>query len=62
LGVRVPLPTVLRVSVSAPSSVVNELVELFGSNEGPESVTAEELDQWVASFPIEVPARMERAI
>jgi len=45
-----------------PDGTVMELVELYGSNEGPERVTAEELDRWVASFPIEVPARMERAI
>jgi hypothetical protein len=38
-----------------------EFVELYRHNEGPDSVTAEELDQWVASFPIEVP-RMERPI
>jgi hypothetical protein len=33
-----------------PDGTVMEFVELFGSNEGPDSVTAEELDQWVASF------------
>ncbi|MGA2186807.1 MAG: hypothetical protein ABSH47_27680 [Bryobacteraceae bacterium] len=44
-----------------PDGTVMELVELYGSNDGPESVTAEELDQWVAGFPIEVP-RMERPI
>lgn len=44
-----------------PDGTVMELVELYGSNEGPERVTAEELDRWVASFPIEVP-RTERPI
>lgn len=44
-----------------PDGTVSELVELFGSNEGPDSVTAEELDQWVATFPIEV-LRMDRPI
>jgi len=44
-----------------PDGTVSELVELFGTNEGPDSVTAEELDQWVAGFPIEVPT-MERPL
>jgi hypothetical protein len=39
---------------------VAELVELYGSNEGPESIPDKELDKWVTSFPIEVPA-MQRA-
>lgn len=45
-----------------PDGTVMELVGLYGSNEGPERVTAEELDRWVAGFPIEVPARTGRAI
>ena len=44
-----------------PDGTVMELVELYGSNEGPDSVTAEELDRWVATFPIEV-LRMDRPI
>jgi hypothetical protein len=39
----------------SPDGTVMELVELYGSNEGPDSVTPKELDQWVASFPIEAP-------
>jgi len=35
--------------------------KMYGSNEGPDAVTAEELDRWVASFPIEVPT-MERPV
>jgi hypothetical protein len=45
----------------SPDGTVMELVELYGSNEGPDSGTAEELDRWVAGFPIEVPT-MERPI
>ena len=37
-----------------PDGTVNEFVELDGSNDGPGSVTAEELDRWVAGFPIQV--------
>ncbi|MGA2186400.1 MAG: hypothetical protein ABSH47_25575 [Bryobacteraceae bacterium] len=44
-----------------PDGTVMELVELNGSYEGSHSVTAEELDRWVASFPIEVPG-VERPI
>jgi hypothetical protein len=40
----------------SPDGTVMEFVEVFGSNEGPDRVTDEELDRWVASFPIEVPA------
>jgi hypothetical protein len=39
----------------SPDGTVMEMVELYGSNEEPDSVTAEELDQWVDGFPIEVP-------
>ena len=37
-----------------PDGTVVEFVELDGSNDGPGSVTAEELDRWVDRFPIEV--------
>jgi hypothetical protein len=43
-----------------PDGTVAELVEMYGSNDGPESVTAEELDRWVAGFPIQG-LGMERA-
>jgi hypothetical protein len=33
-----------------------ELVELTGNYEESDRVSAEELERWVASFPIEVPA------
>jgi len=39
---------------------VAEYVELDGSNDGPGSVTAEELDRWVASFPIQANGAIAR--
>lgn len=39
-----------------PDGTVAELVEMYGSNEGPERIPDEEMDKWVASFPIELPA------
>ncbi|MGA2186584.1 MAG: hypothetical protein ABSH47_26505 [Bryobacteraceae bacterium] len=45
----------------SPDGTVMEFVELVGSGPGPDSVTEEELDRWVAGFPIEVP-KVERSI
>ena len=40
-----------------PDGTVVEFVELDGSNDGPGSVSAEELDRWVNSFPIQLSGR-----
>ena len=54
-GPKTSLETARCKRTLAPDGSVMELVELFGSNQGPDSITDEELDRWVASFPIEVP-------